>query len=50
MQVKGALQQWDGRGTFIFTSSSAVFKVEEGGSVTEDAPLHQLGTSERLDK
>ena len=50
MQVKHALRLWDRQGTFIFTSSSSVYDPPMGHAITEETPLHPLGSSERIDR
>ena len=49
-QVRAATKLWDKSGTFIFTSSTGVNNVPEGGTLTEDTPLHPAGTSDRVDR
>lgn len=47
--VKAALKLWDGTGAFVFTSSVAVYAVEDGSPCNEAAPLVAVGSNPRTD-
>ena len=49
-QVCSALQQWDGTGTFVFTSSVGVYPEDNGGTCREASPTASQGSSPRLDR
>jgi hypothetical protein len=42
-QVRAATQQWDGSGSFVFTSSMSVCATEDGSEVSENCPLVPQG-------
>lgn len=48
-EISRASGKWNGEGTLLFTSSAAVYDVEEG-ECTENSPLKKQGQSERTDK
>ena len=48
-EIQAALDLWDGSGAFVFTSSAAVYAVEDGSACDEDSPVIPLG-NERTDK
>lgn len=48
--IKAALNAWDGTGCFLFTSSAAVYDVEDGSACDESAPTVPLGRNERSDR
>eukprot|EP00879_Flechtneria_rotunda_P005880 GHRR01006186.1.p1 GENE.GHRR01006186.1~~GHRR01006186.1.p1 ORF type:complete len:376 (+),score=78.33 GHRR01006186.1:170-1297(+) len=48
--VKAATEQWDGTGSFVFTSSMSVCATEDGSTVTETCPLVPPGKSPSTDK
>lgn len=50
MQVKAALQLWDGQGTFLYTGSAGIYAIEDGSEVTEQFPTAELGKDERTDR
>jgi hypothetical protein len=43
LQVRAATQQWDGSGSFVFTSSMSVCATEDGSEVSENCPLVPQG-------
>ncbi|KAK3011417.1 hypothetical protein RJ639_010905 [Escallonia herrerae] len=47
--VREAASQWDGKGSFLFTSSSAPYDCSDNGSCDEDSPVVPLGRSPRTD-
>jgi len=49
-EVRDALKYWNGRGTFVFTSSSAVYKNEDGAACDETSEVYALGESPRVDR
>eukprot|EP00244_Chara_vulgaris_P001755 TRINITY_DN1286_c0_g1_i3.p1 TRINITY_DN1286_c0_g1~~TRINITY_DN1286_c0_g1_i3.p1 ORF type:complete len:415 (+),score=67.58 TRINITY_DN1286_c0_g1_i3:209-1453(+) len=49
-EVWAAVSRWSGTGSLLFTSSSAVFDVPDGGLCLEDAPLIAKGVSPRVDR
>lgn len=48
-EVTNAIKYWDGTGSFVFTSSAAVYSVDDGSPANEDTPLVPRG-NERTDK
>ena len=48
-EVERAADKWDGTGSLLFTSSAAVYDVEEG-ECTETSKTKAMGASERTDK
>lgn len=50
MQVRAALELWNGQGTFVFTGSAGIYTTDDGGRVTEESPVSQLGKDERTDR
>eukprot|EP00189_Rhodosorus_marinus_P010049 CAMPEP_0184741240 /NCGR_PEP_ID=MMETSP0315-20130426/4289_1 /TAXON_ID=101924 /ORGANISM="Rhodosorus marinus, Strain UTEX LB 2760" /LENGTH=318 /DNA_ID=CAMNT_0027211423 /DNA_START=21 /DNA_END=977 /DNA_ORIENTATION=+ len=48
--VHHALDRWNEKGTFLFTSSGAVYSQVNGKPVTEDSPTYEIGFSERTDR
>jgi len=48
-EVSDAIKYWDGTGSFVFTSSAAVYSVDDGSPANEDTPLVPHG-NERTDK
>lgn len=50
LQVKAALQLWDGSGTFVYTGSAGIYAAEDGGEVREESPTSPLGKDERTDR
>ncbi len=50
MQVKAALQLWDGVGTFLYTGSAGIYATEDGSEVTERSATAQLGKDDRTDR
>mmetsp|Transcript_31026 Transcript_31026/g.119045 ORF Transcript_31026/g.119045 Transcript_31026/m.119045 type:complete len:210 (-) Transcript_31026:494-1123(-) len=48
--VHRALDRWDEHGTFLFTSSGAVYREVNGNPITEDSETYELGFSERTDR
>eukprot|EP00887_Chlorella_sp_A99_P005444 scaffold1.g5444.t1 len=48
--VQAALQLWDGTGSFVFTSSAAVYTLDDGTGCDESTPVFKLGENERVDK
>ncbi|KAJ8900843.1 hypothetical protein NDN08_000142 [Rhodosorus marinus] len=50
LDVHLALDRWDEQGTFLFTSSGAVYSQANGKPVTEDSQTYELGFSERTDR
>lgn len=50
LQVQRACKLWSGKGGFVFTSSAAVYRSEDGGPCSEDSSLVALGNSERTDR
>lgn len=48
--VKEALELWDKTGAFVFTSSAAVYDVEDGSWCDESAPVVPKGKGERTDR
>jgi hypothetical protein len=50
LQVQAATQQWDGSGSFVFTSSMSVCATQDGSTVNEDCPLVSQGTAPGTDK
>ena len=49
-ELRDALKYWNGRGTFVFTSSSAVYKNEDGAECDETSEVYDLGESPRVDR
>ena len=49
-EVESALKYWDGKGCFVFTSSSAVYANEAGEGCDEDSPVYEIGTNPRVDR
>ncbi|GBG83444.1 hypothetical protein CBR_g37156 [Chara braunii] len=49
-EVRAAASRWSGTGSLLFTSSSAVFDVPDGGLCHEDAPVIAKGVSPRVDR
>lgn len=49
-QVAAATQQWDGSGSFVFTSSMSVCATDDGGEVSENCPLVPQGKSPSTDR
>lgn len=49
-EVEAALKYWNGRGAFVFTSSSAVYKNESGDACDEDSETYELGANPRVDR
>ncbi|KAJ8493270.1 hypothetical protein OPV22_014991 [Ensete ventricosum] len=47
--VRLAASNWSGEGSFLFTSSSAVYDCSDNDSCNEDAPLVPIGRSPRID-
>lgn len=50
LQVAAAVQQWDGSGSFVFTSSMSVCATEDGSAVNENCPLVEQGKSPSTDR
>lgn len=51
MQVKAAIDRWDGTGSFVFTSSMSVCAAESGEAVTDDeCPLVPMGKGPSTDR
>lgn len=50
MQVAAATKQWDGTGSFVFTSSMSVCATDDGGEVNENCPLVPQGKSPSTDR
>ncbi|KAF8059377.1 hypothetical protein HT031_005182 [Scenedesmus sp. PABB004] len=48
--VAAAAAQWDGRGSFVFTSSMSVCATNDGGAVGEDCPLVPAGAAPSTDR
>jgi hypothetical protein len=48
-EVERAASKWDGTGTLLFTSSAAVYDLEEGPCI-EGSKVKKMGDSERTDK
>ncbi len=48
-EVERAVDKWDGTGTFLFTSSAAVYDVETG-PCNEESKVKAMGDSERTDR
>lgn len=48
-ELKAALDLWDGTGSFVFTSSAAVYALNDGECV-DDSPTVPLGANERTDR
>lgn len=49
-KVAAATKQWDGTGSFVFTSSMSVCATEDGSSVDENCPLVPQGKSPSTDR
>lgn len=49
-EVRAAAERWDGSGSLLFTSSSAVYAVSDNGPCYETSPVVPLGTSPRVDR
>ncbi|KAG6517418.1 hypothetical protein ZIOFF_020808 [Zingiber officinale] len=47
--VRLALSNWSGEGSFLFTSSTAVYDCSDNGFCNEDSPLVPVGKSPRTD-
>ncbi|XP_073135278.1 uncharacterized protein [Henckelia pumila] len=47
--VREATLNWNGEGSFLFTSSSAPYDCSDNGSCDEDTPVVPLGSSPRTD-
>ncbi|KAJ4953985.1 hypothetical protein NE237_030817 [Protea cynaroides] len=47
--VKLAASNWSGKGSFLFTSSSALFDCNDNGPCDEDSPVVPMGRSPRTD-
>ncbi|XP_057853587.2 uncharacterized protein LOC131063707 isoform X2 [Cryptomeria japonica] len=47
--VRAATLQWNGEGSFLFTSSSAVYACNDNGLCVEDSPAMPIGSSPRTD-
>lgn len=50
LQVQRACKLWTGNGSLVFTSSAAVYTVEDGSACSEDSPTAAIGSSERNDR
>jgi hypothetical protein len=50
VQVSAATKQWDGTGSFVFTSSMSVCATDDGGEVNENCPLVPQGKSPSTDR
>ena len=50
MQVKAALQLWDGSGCFVYTGSAGIYSAEDGSEVREESPSSPPGKDERTDR
>eukprot|EP00245_Coleochaete_scutata_P006790 TRINITY_DN21576_c0_g1_i1.p1 TRINITY_DN21576_c0_g1~~TRINITY_DN21576_c0_g1_i1.p1 ORF type:complete len:372 (-),score=60.71 TRINITY_DN21576_c0_g1_i1:189-1304(-) len=48
-EVRAAAQRWNGVGSLLFTSSSALYDVNDGGWCDESAPVVPKGKSPRTD-
>eukprot|EP00882_Tetradesmus_deserticola_P005686 GHRQ01005987.1.p1 GENE.GHRQ01005987.1~~GHRQ01005987.1.p1 ORF type:complete len:367 (+),score=182.69 GHRQ01005987.1:259-1359(+) len=48
--VRAATRQWDGSGSFVFTSSMSVCATEDGSEVSENCPLVPQGKAAGTDK
>lgn len=48
--VSAATKQWDGTGSFVFTSSMSVCATDDGGEVNENCPLVPQGKSPSTDR
>jgi nucleoside-diphosphate-sugar epimerase len=49
-EVAAALKYWSGKGSFVFTSSSAVYANETGEACDEDSAIYEIGTNPRVDR
>jgi len=49
LEVKHALQLWDGTGGFVFTSSTAVYAGKDGEECDESTPVFAIGENPRAD-
>ncbi|KAG8370046.1 hypothetical protein BUALT_Bualt14G0076900 [Buddleja alternifolia] len=49
-EVREATLNWNGEGSFLFTSSSAPYDCNDNGSCDEDTPVVPIGRSPRTDK
>ncbi|KAJ7538561.1 hypothetical protein O6H91_11G054300 [Diphasiastrum complanatum] len=49
-ELRLAAQRWNGLGSLLFTSSSAVYDCEDNGPCDENTPTFPLGVSSRADK
>ncbi|KAL8047735.1 hypothetical protein ABFX02_07G019800 [Erythranthe guttata] len=49
-EVREATLNWNGEGSFVFTSSSAPYDCFDNGSCDEDTPVVPIGRSPRTDK
>lgn len=47
--VRVAASNWSGEGSFLFTSSTAVYECSDNGPCDEDSPLVPFGRSPRID-
>uniref|UniRef100_A0A5B7AXH1 NAD(P)-binding domain-containing protein n=1 Tax=Davidia involucrata TaxID=16924 RepID=A0A5B7AXH1_DAVIN len=47
--VRAASSNWNGEGSFLFTSSSAPYDCNDNGSCDEDSPVVPIGRSPRTD-
>ena len=50
VQVKAALQLWDGNGCFVYTGSAGIYLAEDGSEVREESETSPLGRDERTDR
>ncbi|XP_010517243.1 PREDICTED: uncharacterized protein LOC104792722 [Camelina sativa] len=48
-EVRNAASNWNGKGSFLFTSSSAPYDCFDNGECNEDSPVVPLGKSPRTD-
>ncbi|XP_059648939.1 uncharacterized protein LOC132294922 isoform X2 [Cornus florida] len=48
-EVREAALNWSGEGSFLFTSSSALYDCNDNGSCDEDSPVVPIGRSPRTD-